>query len=75
VNSLTLTGSTLRPRPASEKGVIAVELLTHVWPLLDSGEIRPHIDTVFELGDAMAAHELMESSVHMGKIVLRVGRD
>ena len=72
VNSLTLTGSTLRPRPASEKGVIAVELLTYVWPLLDSGEIRPQIDTVFELGDAMAAHELMESSVHMGKIMLRV---
>eukprot|EP01043_Picozoa_sp_COSAG02_P021734 COSAG02_NODE_1113_length_14503_cov_87.812205_1_plen_434_part_00 len=72
VNSLTLTGSTLRPRPASEKGVIAAELLAHVWPLLDCGKIRPRIDTVFELGDAMAAHELMESSMHMGKIMLRV---
>lgn len=72
VNSLTLTGSTLRPRPASEKGVIASELLAHVWPLLDSGNITPQIDTVFDLGDAMAAHERMESSVHMGKIMLRV---
>ena len=72
MNSLTLTGSTLRPRSTSEKGVIAADLLTHVWPLLDCGKIRPHIDTVFELDDAMAAHELMESSVHMGKIMLRV---
>ena len=72
MNSLTLTGSTLRPRHASEKAVIAAELLAHVWPLLDSGEIRPQIDTVFELGDAMAAHERMESSVHTGKIMLRV---
>ena len=73
VNSLTLTGSTLRPRPTSEKGVIAAELLSHVWPLLDSGDIRPQVDKVFELSDAMAAHERMESSVHMGKIMLRVG--
>lgn len=52
--------------------MIAAELLANVWPLLDSGKLRPQIDTVFELGDAMAAHERMESSVHMGKIMLRV---
>ena len=72
VNSLTLTGSTLRPRPTAEKGVIAGELLSEVWPLLDGGHIRPEIDSVFELGEAMEAHERMESSVHTGKIMLRV---
>jgi putative PIG3 family NAD(P)H quinone oxidoreductase len=69
---LTLTGSTLRARDAAFKGAIADKLRTHVWPLIEAGRIRPMIDTVFPLADAAKAHALMESSAHMGKIVLRV---
>jgi putative PIG3 family NAD(P)H quinone oxidoreductase len=69
---LTLTGSTLRPRDAAFKGAIADALREHVWPLIEAGRIRPVIDTVFPLTEAAEAHALMESSVHMGKIVLRV---
>jgi NADPH2:quinone reductase len=69
---LTLTGSTLRAREPAFKGAIADKLRTHVWPLIEAGRIRPVIDTVFALADAAKAHALMESSAHMGKIVLRV---
>ena len=69
-NRLTLTGSTLRPRTVTEKAVIAREVETHVLPLLDSGRARPVIHETFPLDAAPAAHELMESSRHMGKIVL-----
>jgi NADPH:quinone reductase len=69
---LTITGSGLRPRPVAEKGAIADGLRSHVWPLLDAGKVKPVIDNVFPLADAAAAHRLMESSAHIGKIVLKV---
>ncbi len=69
---LTLTGSTLRPRTVAEKAVIADGLLRHVWPLLSAGKVRPIIHATFALRDAAAAHRLMESSAHIGKIVLTV---
>ncbi len=69
---LTMTGSTLRPRTPSEKGVIARELHEHVWPLLESGAVAPVIHTVFPLAEAAAAHRLMEESTHIGKIILAV---
>jgi putative PIG3 family NAD(P)H quinone oxidoreductase len=67
---LTITGSTLRPQTTAEKATIAAELATHVLPLLESGEVKPIIHTTFPLEDASEAHRLMESSRHMGKIVL-----
>ncbi len=69
---LTITGSTLRPQTTVEKAGIAAELQDQVLPLLASGEVRPIIDSTFALGDAAKAHALMESSKHMGKIVLEV---
>ncbi len=70
---LTLTGSTLRARPVAEKGRIAAALREQVWPLLESGAIKPQIHRVFPLEQAEDAHRLMESSAHIGKIVLAVG--
>ncbi len=67
---LTITGSTLRPRSVEEKGQIAAALHREVWPLLESGKVKPQIYRTFPLGDAAAAHRLMESSEHIGKIVL-----
>jgi NADPH2:quinone reductase len=67
---LTITGSTLRARSVAEKGAIATALQREVWPLLESGAVRPLIDRVFPLQEAAAAHRLMESSAHVGKIVL-----
>jgi len=67
---LTITGSTLRPRSVDFKGAIARSLRAHVWPLLESKKIRPVIHEVFELEAAAKAHQLMESSQHIGKIVL-----
>ncbi len=67
---LVLTGSTLRPRDNVFKGAIARSLQDHVWPLLEAGSIKPIIDTVLPLEKAAEAHKLMESSQHMGKIVL-----
>ncbi len=69
---LTITGSTLRPRSVDFKGAIARSLRAHVWPLLESKKIRPVIHEVFELEAAAKAHQLMESSQHIGKIVLTV---
>jgi NADPH2:quinone reductase len=69
---LTITGSTLRPRSVDFKGAIARSLRAHVWPLLESKKIRPVIHEVFELEAAVQAHQLMESSQHIGKIVLTV---
>jgi putative PIG3 family NAD(P)H quinone oxidoreductase len=69
---LTLTGSTLRPRPVEEKGAIASALRQQVWPLLESGQVRPVIFKTFPLSQAADAHRLMESSAHIGKIVLTV---
>ena len=67
---LTLTGSTLRPRSIEEKGEIARELRREVWPLLEQGVVKPVVYQTFPLADASAAHRLMESSDHVGKIVL-----
>jgi NADPH:quinone reductase-like Zn-dependent oxidoreductase len=67
---LVLTGSTLRPRPAAEKAVIARALQTRVWPVIESGRCKPVIDSVFPLADAAKAHQRIDSSDHIGKIVL-----
>jgi putative PIG3 family NAD(P)H quinone oxidoreductase len=67
---LTLTGSTLRPRPVEEKGAIARALQAKVWPLLEDGLVRPLVHATFPLAQAADAHRLMESSLHIGKIVL-----
>lgn len=67
---LTHTGSTLRSRTVAEKALIAKELEQLVWPLLGSGKMKPQIFRTFPLKDAAKAHELMESSTHIGKIVL-----
>jgi NADPH2:quinone reductase len=69
---LTFTGSTLRPRSASDKAQIAKELHEQVWPLLAAGTVAPVIFKVFDLNDAAQAHALMESSQHIGKIMLTV---
>jgi NADPH:quinone reductase len=69
---LTVTGSTLRPRPVSFKAAIAAQLRDTVWPLLDSGAIKPVIYKTFPLADAAQAHALMEEGSHIGKIVLEV---
>jgi len=69
---LTVTGSTLRPRPVAEKGAIARALRERVWPLLESGAVAPVIFQTFPLQDAGAAHRVMESSLHIGKLVLVV---
>jgi len=67
---LTVTGSTLRPRPVAFKAAIARSLRQNVWPLLESGRIKPVIHSVFAAADAAKAHALMESNQHVGKIVL-----
>ncbi|WP_296950289.1 NAD(P)H-quinone oxidoreductase [uncultured Massilia sp.] len=69
---LTITGSTLRPRPVAFKAQVAKELRETVWPLLAAGRIKPVIHQVFPLAQAAQAHALMESSAHVGKIVLDV---
>lgn len=69
---LTLTGSTLRSRSVAEKAHIAKALWERVWPLLESGEVRPVVDSTFPLARAADAHRLMEESRHRGKIVLTV---
>jgi NADPH2:quinone reductase len=72
VRRLTITGSTLRPQSDAAKADIADALREHVWPLLDAGRVAPVMDRVFALEDAAAAHARMESSDHIGKIVLSV---
>jgi len=67
---LTITGSTLRPQSTAEKALIADGVAANVLPMLESGSVRPIIDSTFPLQEAAAAHELMENSSHMGKIVL-----
>ncbi len=68
----TLTGSTLRPRPVAEKSRIANALREKVWPLLESGAVKVVIDRCFPLAQAADAHRLMETSAHIGKIMLNV---
>ncbi len=69
---LTLTGSTLRPQSVAAKRAIAAAVERDLWPLLASGRLRTHIHATFSLAEAARAHELMESSAHLGKIVLEV---
>ncbi len=72
IKRLTFTGSTLRPRTVAQKAAIAQDLLKLVWPLLESGKVKPVIHATFPLKEARLAHELMESSKHIGKIMLEV---
>ncbi|MBE0615028.1 MAG: NAD(P)H-quinone oxidoreductase [Burkholderiales bacterium] len=72
IKRITFTGSTLRPRTVAQKAAIAQDLHKHVWPLLESRKVKPVIHATFPLKDAKLAHELMESSKHMGKIMLEV---
>ena len=67
---LTVTGSTLRPRPLAYKAELARELRAQVWPLIEAGGVRPVIHSVFPAAEAADAHRLMESGAHVGKIVL-----
>lgn len=69
---LTITGSTLRPQSDQVKAEIAADLKRVVWPLIEAGKIAPVMDQCFDLADAAAAHQRMESSAHIGKIVLKV---
>ena len=72
VRRLTITGSTLRPQSDLAKARIAEGLRAHVWPLIEAGKLAPVMDSEFPLAEAAAAHARMESSAHIGKIVLRV---
>ena len=69
---LSISGSTLRPRSADFKAALAAAVEEHVWPLIAAGKFRPVIHQTFPLAEAAAAHQLMESSAHIGKIVLEV---
>jgi putative PIG3 family NAD(P)H quinone oxidoreductase len=69
---LTLTGSTLRIRSVAQKALVAEAVHRHVWPLLSDGRVKPVINATFPLAQASEAHRLMESSQHIGKIVLEV---
>jgi NADPH2:quinone reductase len=69
---LTVTGSTMRPRTAAQKGAIAQELLAKAWPKLEDGSVAPVIHATFPLAEIEAAHRMMESSDHIGKIILTV---
>ncbi len=71
---LTLTGSTMRSRTPAQKAAVAGELREKVWPLLNEGRVKPVLHATFPLEDARQAHELMESSGHVGKIVLVTGK-
>ena len=73
VRRLTITGSTMRPRTTAKKAQIAAELREKVWPVLDAGRCAPVIHEVFPLNQVVEAHKLMESSQHIGKIMLEVG--
>ncbi len=70
---LTVTGSTMRPRTAEEKRAIRDDLLAEVWPLLEEGRVAPVMHAVLPFEEVAEAHRLMESSTHIGKIVLRLG--
>jgi NADPH2:quinone reductase len=69
---LVVTGSTLRPRPVAEKTALRDQIEQHVWPLIESGKLRPIVDRVFPFDEAAEAHRRMHSSTHIGKILLQV---
>jgi NADPH:quinone reductase-like Zn-dependent oxidoreductase len=72
IRRLSFTGSTLRARSAADKQGLAQSLKQHIWPYLERGQMLPSIYAVFDLADAAKAHALMESSQHIGKILLKV---
>jgi NADPH2:quinone reductase len=72
VRRLTIAGSTMRPRSTAQKGAIAAELREKVWPVLDAGRCSPVIHATIPLAQAAEAHRLMESSAHIGKIILTI---
>jgi NADPH:quinone reductase-like Zn-dependent oxidoreductase len=67
-----LIATTLRARPAEEKATIVAAVREHVWPLLESGEIRPVIDRIVPMADAAEAHRIVGAGEHMGKVLLAV---
>ena len=69
---ITITGSTLRPRTVIYKSRIAKEIKDNVWPLFENKKIAPVIDKVFKLDEVIEAHKYMESSKHIGKIILNI---
>ncbi len=69
---LTLTGSTLRPRPVAEKEALAQEIKEHIWPLIESGQIMPVIFKTFSLAQASEAHQALEKGDHIGKLILKI---
>ena len=71
---LTLTGATLRPQSQTAKSQIATALQANIWPFLETGQLKPVVHKIFDLKEAHAAHSLMESSLHMGKILLKTDR-
>jgi putative PIG3 family NAD(P)H quinone oxidoreductase len=73
VKRLTITGSTMRPRTAEEKRAIRDDLVAQVWPLLEEGKLAPVIHSVLPFDDVVEAHRLMETSSHIGKIVVTLG--
>ena len=72
VKRQTITASTLRPQSDTVKARIAAELRDKVWPLFSEGRFRPIVDTTFEFSDAAQAHQRMETSEHIGKLILNV---
>ena len=74
VKRLTLTGSTLRPRTLAQKATVAAALREKVWPLLDTGAVKPLVHATFPMEQTREAHALMESSAHLGKIMVTTGR-
>jgi NADPH2:quinone reductase len=72
IKQITFTGSTLRPRSVAEKALITKQLRDKAWPLIEAGKVKPLIFERFPLADAAKAHALMDSSAHIGKIVLTV---
>ena len=74
VKRLTLTGSTLRPRTLAQKAAVAQALREKIWPLYDSGVVRPTVHATFPMAETRQAHELMESSAHLGKILVVTGK-
>ncbi len=74
VKRLTLTGSTLRPRTLAQKTAVALALKEKVWPLYDAGTVKPIVHATFPMAETRQAHELMESSAHLGKILVVTGK-
>jgi NADPH2:quinone reductase len=73
VRRQTITGSTSRARSVADKAAIGRALRDKVWPLLEAGTVKPVIDRIFPLAEAAEAHRLMESSTHIGKVLLTTG--